>query len=52
MPGLQQEPSRDDEWVINPVLCPLQNQVVIAAGRSSLGARLSGALHIYSLGPD
>ncbi|XP_032318474.1 phosphatidylinositol-glycan-specific phospholipase D isoform X3 [Camelus ferus] len=29
-----------------------KNQVVIAAGRSSLGARLSGALHIYSLGPD
>ncbi|XP_057554047.1 phosphatidylinositol-glycan-specific phospholipase D isoform X2 [Hippopotamus amphibius kiboko] len=27
-----------------------KNQVVIAAGRSSLGARLSGALHIYSLG--
>uniref|UniRef100_A0A8C4LKY8 Phosphatidylinositol-glycan-specific phospholipase D n=1 Tax=Equus asinus asinus TaxID=83772 RepID=A0A8C4LKY8_EQUAS len=29
-----------------------KNQVVIAAGRSSLGARLSGALHIYSLGLD
>ncbi|XP_043306254.1 phosphatidylinositol-glycan-specific phospholipase D isoform X3 [Cervus canadensis] len=29
-----------------------KNQVVIAAGRSSLGARLSGALHIYSLGQD
>uniref|UniRef100_A0A8C5L0V2 Phosphatidylinositol-glycan-specific phospholipase D n=1 Tax=Jaculus jaculus TaxID=51337 RepID=A0A8C5L0V2_JACJA len=28
------------------------NQVVVAAGRSSLGARLSGALHIYSLGSD
>uniref|UniRef100_A0A8C2UW03 Phosphatidylinositol-glycan-specific phospholipase D n=1 Tax=Chinchilla lanigera TaxID=34839 RepID=A0A8C2UW03_CHILA len=26
-----------------------KNQVVIAAGRSSLGARLSGALHVYSL---
>ncbi|XP_012372128.1 phosphatidylinositol-glycan-specific phospholipase D [Octodon degus] len=25
------------------------NQVVVAAGRSSLGARLSGALHVYSL---
>ncbi|KAF4013694.1 hypothetical protein G4228_004861, partial [Cervus hanglu yarkandensis] len=33
--------------------CPEEkNQVVIAAGRSSLGARLSGALHIYSLGQD
>ncbi|XP_060045275.1 phosphatidylinositol-glycan-specific phospholipase D isoform X2 [Erinaceus europaeus] len=29
-----------------------KNQVVIAAGRSSFGARLSGALHIYSLGLD
>ncbi|XP_032950007.1 phosphatidylinositol-glycan-specific phospholipase D isoform X1 [Rhinolophus ferrumequinum] len=29
-----------------------KNHVVIAAGRSSLGARLSGALHIYSLGSD
>ncbi|XP_055426751.1 phosphatidylinositol-glycan-specific phospholipase D isoform X1 [Bubalus kerabau] len=29
-----------------------KNQVVIAAGRSSLGARLSGVLHIYSLGQD
>ncbi|XP_019523713.1 PREDICTED: phosphatidylinositol-glycan-specific phospholipase D [Hipposideros armiger] len=29
-----------------------KNQVVIAAGRSSLGARLSGALHVYSLGSD
>ncbi|KAM7053920.1 phosphatidylinositol-glycan-specific phospholipase D isoform 3-T3 [Molossus nigricans] len=29
-----------------------KNQVVVAAGRSSLGARLSGALHLYSLGPD
>nr|XP_037861679.1 phosphatidylinositol-glycan-specific phospholipase D isoform X4 [Chlorocebus sabaeus] len=29
-----------------------KNQVVIAAGRSSLGARLSGALHIYSFGSD
>ncbi|XP_006888712.1 PREDICTED: phosphatidylinositol-glycan-specific phospholipase D [Elephantulus edwardii] len=29
-----------------------KNQVVIAAGRSSLGARLSGALHIYNLGSD
>ncbi|KAM9234217.1 phosphatidylinositol-glycan-specific phospholipase D isoform 2-T2 [Dugong dugon] len=27
-----------------------KNQVVIAAGRSSMGARLSGALHIYNLG--
>ncbi|XP_044941041.1 phosphatidylinositol-glycan-specific phospholipase D isoform X1 [Mustela putorius furo] len=27
-----------------------KNQVVVAAGRSSLGARLSGALHVYSLG--
>ncbi|XP_006878008.1 PREDICTED: phosphatidylinositol-glycan-specific phospholipase D [Chrysochloris asiatica] len=27
-----------------------KNQVVIVAGRSSLGARLSGALHIYNLG--
>uniref|UniRef100_H0XE61 Phosphatidylinositol-glycan-specific phospholipase D n=1 Tax=Otolemur garnettii TaxID=30611 RepID=H0XE61_OTOGA len=27
-----------------------KNQVVVAAGRSSLGARLSGALHIYTLG--
>uniref|UniRef100_H0UXF4 Phosphatidylinositol-glycan-specific phospholipase D n=1 Tax=Cavia porcellus TaxID=10141 RepID=H0UXF4_CAVPO len=26
-----------------------KNQVVVAAGRSSLGARLSGALHVYSL---
>uniref|UniRef100_A0A8C0W7D0 Phosphatidylinositol-glycan-specific phospholipase D n=1 Tax=Castor canadensis TaxID=51338 RepID=A0A8C0W7D0_CASCN len=26
-----------------------KNQVVIAAGRSSLGARLSGTLHVYSL---
>ncbi|XP_027457399.1 phosphatidylinositol-glycan-specific phospholipase D isoform X1 [Zalophus californianus] len=25
-----------------------KNQVVVAAGRSSLGARLSGALHVYS----
>ncbi|XP_044244613.2 phosphatidylinositol-glycan-specific phospholipase D isoform X2 [Ursus arctos] len=29
-----------------------KNQVVVAAGRSSLGARLSGALHVYSLGLD
>uniref|UniRef100_A0A287B650 Phosphatidylinositol-glycan-specific phospholipase D n=2 Tax=Sus scrofa TaxID=9823 RepID=A0A287B650_PIG len=29
-----------------------KNQIVVAAGRSSLGARLSGALHIYSLGQD
>ncbi|XP_039072651.1 phosphatidylinositol-glycan-specific phospholipase D isoform X4 [Hyaena hyaena] len=29
-----------------------KNQVVVAAGRSSLGARLSGALHVYSLGGD
>ncbi|KAM9739263.1 phosphatidylinositol-glycan-specific phospholipase D isoform 2-T3 [Dama dama] len=29
-----------------------KNQVVVAAGRSSLGARLSGALHIYSLSQD
>lgn len=29
-----------------------KNQVVIAAGRSSLGARLSGALHVYNLGSD
>ncbi|KAG8520369.1 Phosphatidylinositol-glycan-specific phospholipase D [Galemys pyrenaicus] len=29
-----------------------KTQVVIAAGRSSFGARLSGALHIYSLGLD
>ncbi|XP_045151688.1 phosphatidylinositol-glycan-specific phospholipase D [Echinops telfairi] len=29
-----------------------KNQVVIAAGRSSLGARLSGALHVYNLGPE
>lgn len=33
-------------------LCPPQNQVVVAAGRSSWGARLSGALHVYSLGSD
>uniref|UniRef100_A0A8D1A971 Phosphatidylinositol-glycan-specific phospholipase D n=1 Tax=Sus scrofa TaxID=9823 RepID=A0A8D1A971_PIG len=33
--------------------CPEEkNQIVVAAGRSSLGARLSGALHIYSLGQD
>lgn len=29
-----------------------KNQVIIAAGRSSLGARLSGVLHIYRLGQD
>uniref|UniRef100_A0A8C8TXD7 Phosphatidylinositol-glycan-specific phospholipase D n=1 Tax=Peromyscus maniculatus bairdii TaxID=230844 RepID=A0A8C8TXD7_PERMB len=29
-----------------------RNQVVVAAGRSSWGARLSGALHVYSLGSD
>ncbi|XP_066208870.1 phosphatidylinositol-glycan-specific phospholipase D isoform X1 [Saccopteryx leptura] len=29
-----------------------KTQVVVAAGRSSLGARLSGALHVYSLGND
>ncbi|XP_012890676.1 PREDICTED: phosphatidylinositol-glycan-specific phospholipase D [Dipodomys ordii] len=29
-----------------------ENQVVIAAGRSSLGARLSGTLHVYSLSPN
>ncbi|XP_053771165.1 phosphatidylinositol-glycan-specific phospholipase D isoform X4 [Desmodus rotundus] len=29
-----------------------KNQVVVAAGRSSLGARLSGALHVYSLRSD
>ncbi|XP_041626694.1 phosphatidylinositol-glycan-specific phospholipase D isoform X1 [Vulpes lagopus] len=29
-----------------------KNQVVAAAGRSSLGSRLSGALHVYSLGLD
>lgn len=34
------------------ILCPLQNQVVVAAGRSSWGARLSGALHVYSLSSD
>ncbi|XP_074062019.1 phosphatidylinositol-glycan-specific phospholipase D isoform X2 [Macrotis lagotis] len=28
------------------------NQVVVAAGRSSLGARLAGTLHIYNLGVD
>ncbi|XP_053458035.1 phosphatidylinositol-glycan-specific phospholipase D isoform X2 [Nycticebus coucang] len=27
-----------------------KNQVVVAAGRSSWGARLSGALHVYTLG--
>lgn len=34
------------------ILRPLQNQVVVAAGRSSWGARLSGALHVYSLSSD
>nr|XP_054109660.1 phosphatidylinositol-glycan-specific phospholipase D isoform X2 [Callithrix jacchus] len=34
------------------VLISPENQVVVAAGRSSLGARLSGALHVYSLGSD
>lgn len=34
------------------VLCPPQNQVVVAAGRSSWGARLSGALHVYSFSSD
>ncbi|XP_076999868.1 phosphatidylinositol-glycan-specific phospholipase D isoform X2 [Tamandua tetradactyla] len=29
-----------------------KNQVVIAAERSSMGARLSGALHVYNLGFD
>ncbi|EPQ05831.1 Phosphatidylinositol-glycan-specific phospholipase D [Myotis brandtii] len=29
-----------------------KNQVVVAAERSSLGARLAGALHVYSLGSD
>ncbi|KAM5299588.1 phosphatidylinositol-glycan-specific phospholipase D [Ctenodactylus gundi] len=29
-----------------------KNQLVIAAGRSSLGARLSGALHVYNLSSD
>lgn len=29
-----------------------QNQVVVAAERSSLGARLAGALHVYSLDSD
>ncbi|KAK1328836.1 hypothetical protein QTO34_011005 [Cnephaeus nilssonii] len=29
-----------------------KNQVVVAAGRSSLGARLAGALHVYSLDSD
>ncbi|KAM7322746.1 hypothetical protein ACRRTK_018251 [Alexandromys fortis] len=29
-----------------------RNQVVVAAGRSSWGARLSGALHVYSLSSD
>ncbi|XP_045442768.1 phosphatidylinositol-glycan-specific phospholipase D isoform X2 [Pipistrellus kuhlii] len=29
-----------------------KNQVVVAAGRSSLGARLAGALHVYSLDAD
>ncbi|XP_046308483.1 phosphatidylinositol-glycan-specific phospholipase D [Marmota monax] len=29
-----------------------KNQLVIAAGRSSLGARLAGALHVYSLSSD
>lgn len=52
MPGLQQELNRCYEQKMNSVLCPLQNQVVIAAGKSSLGARLSGALHIYNLGQD
>ncbi|KAH0506714.1 Phosphatidylinositol-glycan-specific phospholipase D [Microtus ochrogaster] len=33
--------------------CPEEkNQVVVAAGRSSWGARLSGALHVYSLSSD
>ncbi|KAF3815369.1 hypothetical protein GH733_016751 [Mirounga leonina] len=45
MRGLGQELHRHDQ---HTVLCPLQNQVVVAAGRSSLGARLSGALHVYS----
>ncbi|XP_016071748.1 PREDICTED: phosphatidylinositol-glycan-specific phospholipase D [Miniopterus natalensis] len=34
------------------VRSPDKNQVVVAAGRSSLGARLSGALHVYSLGSN
>lgn len=38
--------------LVRSVLCPPQNQVVVAAGRSSWGARLSGALHVYSLGSD
>ncbi|XP_031802639.1 phosphatidylinositol-glycan-specific phospholipase D isoform X1 [Sarcophilus harrisii] len=29
-----------------------KNQVVVAAGRSSMGARLAGTLHIYNLGVD
>ncbi|XP_051025324.1 phosphatidylinositol-glycan-specific phospholipase D [Acomys russatus] len=29
-----------------------RNQVVVAAGRSSWGARLSGALHVYTLNSD
>ncbi|ELK30698.1 Phosphatidylinositol-glycan-specific phospholipase D [Myotis davidii] len=29
-----------------------KNQVVVAAERSSLGARLAGALHVYSLDSD
>lgn len=38
-------------WMLS-ILYPLQNQVVVAAGRSSWGARLSGALHVYSLSSD
>ncbi|XP_027729629.1 phosphatidylinositol-glycan-specific phospholipase D isoform X1 [Vombatus ursinus] len=29
-----------------------KNQVVVAAGRSSMGARLAGTLHVYDLGVD
>lgn len=49
LPRLQEELGRCGNPLVNSALCLLQNQIVIAAGRSSLGARLSGALHIYNL---
>ncbi|XP_036615846.1 phosphatidylinositol-glycan-specific phospholipase D isoform X2 [Trichosurus vulpecula] len=46
-----EESSRFGSSVVT-VKSKTKNQVVVAAGRSSMGARLAGTLHIYDLGVD
>ncbi|XP_068951052.1 phosphatidylinositol-glycan-specific phospholipase D [Petaurus breviceps papuanus] len=46
-----EESSRFGSSVVT-VKSKTKNQVVVAAGRSSMGARLAGTLHVYDLGVD